>query len=248
MPELVLDAHVHCGLSIPYEEVAGQWKPAGIHGGVVFSPVEEIYDRYDPFFTDSEAYARSRNRVHRYLLAIADTNRVYPYFFVWNDFPQVPEGFSGIKWHRHADEPVYSYGSSQCRRMIEEICEKRLPVVLEEEFHNTIAFIQNIAERTTVIIPHMGALNGGYTRLRKAGVFESEKIWVDTALAHPREIEDFAVRYGTSRMMFGSDYPFGTPASEKRKLEAHFTGRELRAILGGNLLRLLGIETPVLTS
>ncbi|HMK35327.1 MAG TPA: amidohydrolase family protein, partial [Desulfomonilaceae bacterium] len=151
----------------------------------------------------------------------------------------VPEGFRGIKWHRHADEPVYAYGSAQCERIIDEICGRRLPVVLEEEFHNTLNFIKSIAERTVVIIPHMGGLNGGYTRLKHAGVFESQCVWVDTALAHPREIEDFSTRYGVSRILFGSDYPFGIPLSEKRKIEAGFSGDDLNAVIGGNLQRLL---------
>jgi hypothetical protein len=241
MGQLVLDGHAHCGFTVPFEELSIEWQQGGIDGGVVFSPVEEIYDRYDPFFTDSTAYRQSRRSVHDYLLRIGAQDHIYPYFFVWNDFPSVPRGFVGIKWHRHSGEPVYAYDAPGCKRAIEGICEKHLPVVLEEEFHNTLSFLQRIAGRTVVIIPHMGGLNGGYFRLKKAGIFESPSVWVDTALAGRAEVEDFAENFGPERIIFGSDYPFGVPAYEKQRLDRIFSGNDLTAVLAGNLLRLLAV-------
>ncbi len=240
MDRLTLDAHTHCGYTVPYEELSKEWSQGAIDGGVVFSPVEEIYDRHDSWFTDSEEYRKSRNSVHAYLLDLSENNHIYPYFFVWNDFQAVPDGFVGIKWHRHPEEPVYAYDAPRCETLIEEICIKKLPIVLEEEYHNTLQFIRRISERTVVIIPHMGGLNGGYSRLKASGLFESPMVWVDTALAGAREIEDFARSYGTDRVLFGSDYPFGWPAHEKRKLMDLFSDDELTAVLSGNLLRLLG--------
>ncbi|MEW6406225.1 MAG: metal-dependent hydrolase, partial [Chloroflexota bacterium] len=113
-------------------------------------------------------------------------------------------------------------------------------IVLEEEFHNTVDFIKKIAGRTVAIIPHFGTLNGGYTRLRNAGLFDQENVWVDTALAQEREIDDFAERYGIDGILFGSDYPFGIPSHEKEKLFRIFSEEELGPIPAGNLLRLLG--------
>ncbi len=240
MDYLVLDGHAHCGLTVPFEEIAHEWQSGGIDGGVIFSPVEEIYDRYDSSFTDSQEYRHARSRVYKYLLNIASQENIFPYFFVWNDFSPVPDEFVGIKWHRHAGEPVYSYGTALCSKMMDEICQRNLPIVLEEEFHHTLRFIKEIAERTVVIIPHMGLLNGGYSQLKRAKVFDNEKVWVDTALAGVHEIRDFADTYGVDRIIFGSDYPFGVPASEKTKLIRSFSGNDLRKILSGNLLRLLG--------
>lgn len=240
MTGLILDSHTHCGFTVPFDNLSREWQRGGIDGGVVFSPVEEVYDRYDPLFIDSDEYRASRAAVHRHLLALAERSNVYPYFFVWNDFSPVPKGFVGIKWHRHPEEPTYAYGTDACSRLIKEICEKRLPIVLEEEFRNTLNFIEQIAERTVVVIPHMGALNGGYYRLKRTGVFQSPMVWVDTALAGRDEIADFAQAYGMDRMMFGSDYPFGVPAREKDKLLDLFSGADLASVLSANLLRLLG--------
>lgn len=239
MSDLVLDAHAHCGLSVPYEDLARAWEAGSVQGGVVFSPVEEIYDRGDPHFKDSDNYRKSRPWVHRYLRGIASRQHIFPYFFVWNDFPEIPEGFYGIKWHRHPGEPVYDYGTPECEAFIEEVLRRRLPVVLEEEFANTLDFIRKIAGRTTVIIPHMGCMNGGYARLKRIGAFDSPMVWVDTALASPRDIEDFAATHGTERIVFGSDYPSGIPARERATVEAVFSGEDLTAVLSGNLLRLL---------
>ena len=241
MTYLILDAHTHCGYTVPFEELSHEWQLGNIDGGVVFSPVEEIYDRYDPFFTDSDNYRQSRRSVHEYLLELALRDNIFPYFFVWNDFISIPENFVGIKWHRHSGEPTYNYDTQECERVIDEICQRKLPVVLEEEFHHTVSFIDRIASRTVVIIPHMGALNGGYNRLKKAGLFENPKVWVDTALASRGEIRDFSHSFGTDRIMFGSDYPFGVPSHEKRKVLDVLSGDDLQSVLSGNLRRLLGM-------
>ncbi len=244
MIDFALDAHTHCGLTEPFRGLSEEWQQGGIGGGVIFSPVEEIYDRYDPHFTDSSSYRLSRRRVHEYLLQVASADDVFPYFFVWNDFSPIPEAFVGIKWHRHPGEPVYAYGTDQCNEIISEICRRRLPIVLEEEFSNTLSFLKRIGGETVIIIPHMGGLNGGYYKLKKAGVFENEMVWVDTALASQQEIVDFADAYGTERIMFGSDFPFGIPASEKRKVVGCFSGADLSRVLFENLLRLLGRPIP----
>jgi hypothetical protein len=236
----VYDAHVHCGPSLPFERIRGHWQKAHIDGGVTFSPVEEIYNRYDPSFTDSAQYALSRKRAHEYLLDLSRQERTFPYFFVWNDFTKIPEGFMGIKWHRHEQEPVYDYESPECAAIIEQICVRGLPIVLEEEFVNTLNFISRINGRTVIIIPHMGGLNGGYRKLRDHGVFDDPMIWVDTALADLHEIEDYTNRHGVERIMFGSDFPFGEPEMEREKVERLFSGQELESVLGRNLLNLMG--------
>ena len=73
----------------------------------------------------------------------------------------------------------------------------------------------------------MGGLNGGYYRLKQAGLFENPAVYVDTALAGEEEIIDFAGDYGVSRILFGSDYPLET-LYERYKLERAFSGKELK--------------------
>jgi hypothetical protein len=64
---MILDSHAHCGRTLKFNLIKGEWENAEISGGVLFSPVEEIYNRRDPFFEDSEEYKNSRRNVHLYL-------------------------------------------------------------------------------------------------------------------------------------------------------------------------------------
>jgi len=60
--------------------------------------------------------------------------KVYPFFFVWNDFSiEQLEKYKEVKWHRHENEPCYDYSSQKCKIFISEIQKRNLPVILEEE-------------------------------------------------------------------------------------------------------------------
>ncbi len=240
---LVLDSHVHCGRGLPFEVLQPRWEKSGIKGGVLFSPAEEIYERHNHSFFDSAAFQDSRQKVHRYLESLRG-DLIHIYWFVWNDFQFPGDKFSGVKWHRHSNEPRYDYDSEKCLAFVEHICLRKMPVILEEEFENTFRLVEMIGGRTPVIIPHMGGLNGGYHRLQKAGLFEEPSIYADTALASSREISDFAGLYGTDRLLFGSDFPFGEPSRERFKVEKLFEGEELEQLFSGNLQRLLKEVKP----
>lgn len=236
---LTLDSHAHCGLTLPLETLLPLWDSGNINGGVLFSPVEEVYDRYNRKFIDNELYRKSREHVHSYLESLI-SERIFVYWFVWNDFLLPRQGFSGIKWHRHSNEPEYLYDSEKCTRFIEHICNLHLPIIIEDEFERTLELVNRIDHQTVVIIPHFGGLNGGYARLKEAGLFENTTVYVDTALADSHEIVDFAADYGTNRILFGSDFPFGDPAYERYKLEQIFSGKTLEKVLAQNLLTILG--------
>jgi predicted TIM-barrel fold metal-dependent hydrolase len=150
---------------------------------------------------------------------------------------------SGIKWHRHAGEPIYHYDNPQCRTALDEIRRRNLPVVLEEEFENTVRFIRELAEAITVIIPHLGLLNGGFQAIAEAGLWERENVWADTALASRNEIRAYLRRYGHRRLLFGSDFPFGNPSAELQKVRSLGLDPQVAAaVLGGNFNRLQGIR------
>ena len=62
------------------------------------------------------------------------------------------------------------------------------PILLEESFSNTLFFIETLAPEFPIIIPHLGALNGGYRPIRQTGVFGLPHIYADTALAANEEL------------------------------------------------------------
>jgi predicted TIM-barrel fold metal-dependent hydrolase len=112
-------------------------------------------------------------------------------------------------------------------------------VVLEEEFDYTLRFVRELAGAITVIIPHLGLLNGGFRAIAEAGLWERENVWADTALASRDEIRAYLSRYGHRRLMFGSDFPFGSPAAELQKVRSLGLDNEVEAaVLGGNFTRL----------
>jgi len=256
-PIAVIDAHAHCGVidhSMPqsFEDYQHQIAGTDIGAAAMFSPVLEIYDRHDFHFADTPAWQLRRQESNAYLLSLKHTDlTVFPYFFIWNDFAveQLTPAHCGIKWHRHPAEPVYNYDDPKCRAALDEIRRKKLPVVLEEEFDNTLRFIRELADGVTVIIPHLGLLNGGFRSIAEAGLWERENVWADTALAARVEIREYLRCYGHRRLLFGSDFPFGSPSAELRKVRSLGLDPEVEAaVLGGNFIRLLSGKKSIRTN
>jgi predicted TIM-barrel fold metal-dependent hydrolase len=119
-----------------------------------------------------------------------------------------------------------------------------MPVVLEEEFENSLFFINELAVGAKIIIPHLGLLNGGYHAFVEHGVWDKQNVYADTALASPREIKDYIDNFGHGRILFGSDFPFGYPKEELSKvLNISIPRQKKEMILGLNLKRLLATAT-----
>ena len=243
---MIIDSHIHCGKELPFERIAPLLQEGGIDGVCLFSPVEDIYDRYDFNFKDSPEWQLRRREANRYLRTLSETkSNIFPYFFVWNDFDidELSLGYKGIKWHRHEDEPVYNYSDNRCRRLIDKIVELKLPIVFEESYSNTLYFINKLAPDAIVIIPHLGMLNGGFFAIDESGIWNNERIYTDSSLASSNTINAFLNKYGSHKLLFGSDFPFGRPASELRKiLSLKIPDKDKGAIVGGNILRLLSIK------
>ena len=244
----IIDAHAHCGRQYAYppqdlDDYMACARGSGIEGVVVFPPVMEIYDRNDPDFQDDPYWRQRRKNANEYLLTLADRElEVIPYLFIWNDFAveQLAPQHRGIKWHRHSYEPRYHYEDSRCKAAIEEIRRRNMPVCLEEEWRNTLRFIDELAPGVRVIIPHCGLLNGGYDLFCTHDIWKRPDIFTDTALAPPEVVADYVRRYGHERIMFGSDFPFGDPGEELEKiLKLGFSAAVREAITGLNVKRLL---------
>ena len=246
----IIDSHIHCGVqnsNLPFEVISPLLQEAGITGGCLYAPVEDIYDRYNPSFQDNKAWRQTRHAANRYLLDLAARiESIFPYLFVWNDFAleELQQDYRGIKWHRHDNEPIYHYDDPRCGDIVQEISRRRLPIVLEESFFNTCRFIDELAPDAVIIIPHLGALNGSYPTLQKAGIWERPDTYADTALAPTDHMRHFIKYYGPERLLFGSDFPFGLPGHELRKVESlGLASNDLENVLGGNLLRLINEVT-----
>jgi uncharacterized protein len=241
----IIDGHLHSGVQHVHwgwDQIRPLLLKARITGAAPIAPVEDIYDRYDPEFSVPPVWQACRRRAHQYLLDLRDPEiDIFPYFFVWNDFASETLGpeYVAIKWHRHPGEPVYHYEDPRCREFLDMVRERQLPVLLEESLENTLFFLEELAPDLKVIIPHLGGLSGGYVALDRAGIWRRHQIYADTALAALPEIKDFIRRFGTDRLIFGSDYPFGNPASELEKIiSLDLPEEQTRAILADNFRTL----------
>ena len=248
MEPSIIDAHAHCGIqdrffAQSFDDYLFHVSGSPIGGAVFFAPVMEIYDRYDPHFEDDSEWRQRRNNANSYLLGLDSPRfRIIPYFFIWNDFAinELKPQHKGIKWHRHASEPQYHYKDPLCSKAIEEIHKRNMPVVLEEELENTVRFIEEIAPGVKVIIPHMGFLNGGYYRIEACGLWAHKNVYADTSLAYREEILHYINKYGSEKILFGSDFPFGSPKNELEKImKLPIPDSKIEAIAGGNLKRLI---------
>jgi len=250
-----IDSHIHCGIQKrnkqdqSYEVIRKMLKRANIIGACLFSPVNEIYERYNKTFYDTPEYQQLRKQSNQYLLEQAQiySGEIYPFYFVWNDYQlEGLENFVGIKWHRHSDEPHYDYLSDKCEAFLQRVYELKLPIVFEEEESITLNFIKRVGGRTPIIIPHLGLLNGGYSALKKSGIWKEHNVYADCSLAFSAVL-DFIETYGAHKLVLGSDYPFGNPDTSKRKiLEMHRKGKisteNLHMILYNNMAMLLNIK------
>ena len=242
----IIDSHLHCGcqnVSWVWEDLRPALMKAGITEAGLIPPVEDIYDRYDPAFTDTPAWEACRRRAHRYLLELCDPDlTIHRYFFVWNDFAweELRPEFVAVKWHRHDNEPRYRYDAPRCREFLAVVQDRGLPILLEETFHNTLFFLEKLVPAgVPVIIPHLGGLNGGYRVLERAGVWGLPQVYADTALASTPEMEDYLGRHGHTRLLFGSDYPFSSPGYELAKvLRLNLSKEQAQAVLGDNFRRV----------
>lgn len=242
----VLDAHIHIGANrrtkyYPVEQMLRDLAEAGADGAVVFAFPEDMYRIAD----SPEARAAANAYV---LEAARDHAHIYPFYFVWTDF-LVPHDFAqyaGVKWHRHSDEPRYDYGDPGCEAFLQAAAALRMPITLEEELEDTAAFIDRVAgTRVSVIIPHLGMLNGGPKAM--ARFFGQPHVFFDTSCA-PKEVARwFLDEIGGDRLLFGSDVSgtaqpfFNFPRVERERVEAlGLSEEERRLVFGGNLLRLLG--------
>ena len=208
-----------------------------------FGVLRGIRTRQSP---EGTAWQASRRRAHRYLLDLSDPDiTIYPYFFVWNDFAWEDLGadYVAVKWHRHGNEPQYQYDAPRCREFLKAVQARGLPILLEETLNNTLFFLKKLVpEGVPVIIPHLGGLNGGYQALDRAGVWGLPWVHADTALASPREIDDYLFRYGHTRLMFGSDYPLLAQSRLLKEIKSLALPADTeRLILSDNAQRLLGI-------
>lgn len=131
------------------------------------------------------------------------------------------------------------------------VVEGRLPVLMhmgdenkDSSHPSKLASVLDRFPRLTVIAAHLG----GYQMWDEAiSRLSGRNLFVDTSSAlfalEPSEAARIIRAYGTSRVLFGTDYPMWDHKEElERFMKLDLTGEEQEAILWRNAAKLLGIE------
>ena len=243
----VIDAHVHCGKGYSFKEYHKEIKETPIKSAVVFSLSDDIYPKGKKYFRDNNEWKEKRKLVNKSILSLADSSKeikVYPFKFLWNDFNMEDlKRYFGVKWHRRGVDPEYEMGSPKFSKLIDRLREMNMPIIFEDEFDNTMKFLDRWSEGLNVIIPHLGYGSRNYEKLEDEDVWDMKNVYTDTSYASDVSgeiIKKHASDHGGERIFFGSDYPLSNPKEEIEKiLSLRISYRSKKAIAKDNMLRLL---------
>ena len=230
----IIDSHNHWGASVSLgthvstAELLGQMERAGIGHAVIL-----------PF----PSTAIMSNEINIRLLNEAGKREEFiPYFYIREDFPRIPPGYFGGKWHwmRGIQDTASNYdvlGDRELPGLISDLTETGKPIIFEEDLSFTEQFVR-MAPGLPLIIPHLGMLGGSPLDFLKA-FRDSPNVFFDTALAPSDTILRFFKAIGPERIIFGSDVPFGSMATELSKITSlPIAEGDKELILSENIIRL----------
>jgi predicted TIM-barrel fold metal-dependent hydrolase len=235
----IIDSHTHWGPSVAMgtevttRELLQHAEQCGVSRIVIF-----------PF----PSTALADEGINQRLLHETDKIKNFiPYYYIPETMKPIPEskGFYGGKWHwmRGVQDSSSNYQALKDPRLEEFIDASEridLPIVLEEEFAFTQAFV-NKTKSLKIIVPHLGGLGGN--PMDFLDTFKGrDNVYFDTALAGSDTTMKFIDKVGHERILFGSDIPFGTMKWELEKVLSLPIGDDKKElILSKNLRRLIGL-------
>ena len=234
----IIDSHTHWGPSLTMgtevttEELLRQAEQSAVSRIVIFPfPSMALADE-----GINERLLDEVNRVREFI----------PYYYIPETMKPIPQGkgFCGGKWHwmrgvQDCSSDYQALKNPKLEEFVEASERIDLPIVLEEEFAFTEAFVKK-TKSLKIIIPHLGGLGGN--PMDFLDTFKGrDHVYFDTALANADTVMKFIHKIGHERILFGSDVPFGTMKWELEKVLSLPIGDDKKeGILSKNLKRLTG--------
>ncbi len=160
-------------------------------------------------------------------------------------------GFSGVKFPPPFQKVFLP--DERYHAMWKRINHLRLPVLIHcgsarvwspyDLYPSGLAGILRLVPDVPVILAHMGGRSTDPGEERELYNFP-ENVWIDTAMSAERQpLEDFeriVEAMGPERVVFGSDFPYGTEQAAIHYIKnSCFSAEEKAKMLGGNAARLL---------
>ncbi len=242
---MILDVHAHVGRPVyayraaefSSADLAARMSETGVSKCCVFS----FYDKQDNEYV--EAAVRGRQD----LIPFAFINPKRPDAATTLERLVTTQGFRGLKLHPFADG--YHLNNFKIVDPLFEVCEQhRIPILchgLADNVYNTVYAFAEMADRfrrVNLIMAH-----GGFMWSRAEAVRASKtrpNLYIETTCLLPAGIADGIDDIGAEKYIFGSDAPWGDFEVEILKIKKTARkDRDLELVLGGNLARLLGLES-----
>ena len=157
-------------------------------------------------------------------------------------------GLRGVKLH--PDIQKFKIDDYRCLK-IYELCEGRLPILMHTGDYrydfsnpNRLVPILKIYQGLIIIGAHMGGWSIWDEASRRLSGFPN--LYVDCSSTFPylkpQVVRELILRYGTDRVLFGTDYPMWSPEKELAYFfSLGFSEEENRRMLSGKVRRLFGI-------
>ncbi|GAA5199856.1 hypothetical protein GCM10023322_76410 [Rugosimonospora acidiphila] len=257
----VFDGHVHLGRARPYqtsnvgvdayhaEDLIRDMDQAGVDMAVAFPRAEPITD-----YTSGNGYVLEAAR--RYPTRIVPYARINPYF-ADRCLDQIDQyaarGVRGIKLHPFKDFGATAVNSVDfIHPILERAGRHGLVVIIHSggPWNATPTLIGDLAlsfPSVNFILAHAGGELEEDTMV-VAKLLPTSNYYVDCAGVHnPKTIGRLVRALGADHVLFGSDrasVPYGFEISKIARYAA-LDDQTVAGILGGNLLKLLGIEPDV---
>lgn len=246
---MIIDAHCHAGNfeplfrgEHPADELVAAWDAAGVGAGVISVLTKgRMTDANDAAL---EAAVKYPGRVYACIYldpgdlgaALAELARC------------ATSGlFRGVKLH--PDQDTWFPYLEKYYPLYEAIAEAGLPVLMHSgtaPYSSPLACAAAARDFPQIpwILGHAGLGDLMWEIIPAAR--QVPNIMVDTALNPcPPVLAEWVQRFGSARMMWGSDWPFGGMTTEVAKLaDLRLTGAGLAAVSAGNAARVFGIPGP----
>ena len=158
-------------------------------------------------------------------------------------------GLKGIKLH-----PDIQHFKIDDYRMLKiyELCEGRLPILIHTGDHrydlsnpNRMIPILDIYKNLMVIGAHFGGWSIWEEATEKLCKYENFYVDCSSSLyaLTPEKAKELIMKYGTDRVLFGTDYPMWEPKAEiERFMQIELTDKEREDILYKNAARIFDIQ------
>ena len=244
---MVFDFHTHL-----YPGLEDEMKRAKVDKAVVLMPFKRSL--YTPKGRISYATKEEILDGNETVIS-ASSDKLIPFAWLNYKIPEsdkklhdyVQRGCKGLKLHPVVDN--YSLQSPMLEPLIETAADLGIPIMIHTGWRpkGSVEDVGRLAKKypdAKFVAAHMKEEYGVNKRLSHIRVAsQNDNVWLETSYAeHPRRIAEAVKQIGSERLLFGSDYPFGSTdiSWDMTKITcANISDKDKRKILQENALDLL---------